>query len=230
MPNQRAISRTAAPLRQQVVQFIREDILQENLKPGQRLVESALCQAYDVSRTVVREALRQLESEHLITVVPNSGPVVTVLTEQDIQAIYVVRANLEGLAARLFAENATAAQCKKLLKIKSRLDQEYRHGSIQSREVIKAEFYDVLIGGANNNVLRETLTLIHARIAIFRRFAFIDESRTEESIAELETIIDFAADKRDGAAAAKACEHHIDLAAEYAAKEYVSRNKDIIET
>src|ERR1700755_2005074 len=105
------ISRTAAPLRQQVVRLIREDILNGNLLPGQRLVESALCETYEVSRTVIREALRQLESELLIQVKANLGPVVTVLTESEIKAIYVVRAALEGLAGKLFALHASPAQC-----------------------------------------------------------------------------------------------------------------------
>src|ERR1700734_3640856 len=106
------IARTAAPLRQQVVRLIREDILNGGLVPGQRLVESGLCEAYGVSRTVIREALRQLESERLITVMPNLGPIVTILTESEIRALYVVRGTLEGLAGELFALNASPQECK----------------------------------------------------------------------------------------------------------------------
>ena len=73
MAGSTVIARTAAPLRQQVVRLVREDILEGGLVPGQRLIESALCETYGVSRTVIREALRQLESEHLISVVPNLG-------------------------------------------------------------------------------------------------------------------------------------------------------------
>jgi len=73
MPSSTVIARTAAPLRQQVVRLVREDILEGKLVPGQRLVENTLCEAYGVSRTVIREALRQLESEHLISVVPKIG-------------------------------------------------------------------------------------------------------------------------------------------------------------
>jgi DNA-binding transcriptional regulator YhcF (GntR family) len=110
VPSTTIITRTAAPLRQQVVKAIREDILDGGLVPGQRLVESVLCDAYGVSRTVIREALRQLESEHLIRVMPNLGPIVTVLTESEIKSIYVVRASLEGLAGELFALHATFAE------------------------------------------------------------------------------------------------------------------------
>lgn len=229
MPSTTVISRTAAPLRQQVARLVREDILEGDLAPGQRLVESALCEAYGVSRTVIREALRQLESERLISVVPNFGPIVAVLTEEEIKAIYVVRAALEGLAGKLFAENASEAQCKDLIKLAKRLDKEYREGDIQSREFIKADFYKQLTAGAGNGVLAESLRSMHARIAIFRRFAFVDEARVEPSIEELENIIEEAAVNRDGEAAWKACEHHILLAGDLAIKEYMKRNKDILD-
>lgn len=228
MASSTVIARTAAPLRQQVVRLVREDILEGKLVPGQRLVESTLCEAYGVSRTVIREALRQLESEHLISVVPNLGPIVAVLTEQEIRSIYVVRAALEGLAGKLFAENATDAQRKNLLKLSKRLDKEYRKGSIESRELIKAEFYRLLTEGAGNEILAESLNSMHARIAVFRRFAFVDEARIEPSIKELETIITEAARNRDGKAAWAACEHHILEAGELAIDEYMERNKDIL--
>jgi len=220
MTTSSVIARTAAPLRQQVVRVIREDILNGRLGPGQRLIETNLCEAYGVSRTVIREALRQLESERLITVRANLGPAVTVLTDSEIRAIYVVRATLEGLAAKLFAENASASDCRALLRLKERLDKEYRKGSVDSREAIKAEFYELLLKGTGNEVLGEQLHSIHARIAIFRRFAFVNEARIEPSIRELETIITAAAQKRDPAAAWAACEHHIVISADLAIMEY----------
>lgn len=228
MPSNTLISRTAAPLRQQVVRLIREDILDGKLVPGQRLVESSLCDAYGVSRTVIREALRQLESEHLIQVKANLGPIVTVLTESEIKSIYVVRAALEGLAGKLFALNATPAQCKELIRLRDRLDKEYRQGSIDSREEIKADFYRQLTAGAHNEILTENLRSIHARIAVFRRYAFVDPARIEPSIAELEAIINAAALDRDPQVAWAACEHHILLAADLAIMEYTKRNRSMV--
>jgi DNA-binding GntR family transcriptional regulator len=222
------IERTAAPLRQQVVKHIREEILSGRLVAGQRLVENVLCDTLGVSRTVIREALRQLESEHLIRVLPNAGPIVTVLTEAEIRSIYVVRAALEGLAGKLFALNATPDQCKLLLKLRDRLDKEYRKGDVDSRENIKADFYSQLMTGAQNEVLTESLRSIHARIAIFRRFAFVDPARIEPSISELEAIINAAARDRDAAAAQAACEHHIILAGDLAIVEYAKRNKEVL--
>jgi DNA-binding GntR family transcriptional regulator len=223
------IARTAAPLRQQVVRLIREDILNGALLPGQRLVENALCEVYGVSRTVIREALRQLESEHLIQVRPNLGPLVTVLTVKEIKAIYVVRAALEALAGKLFAQTASEEQAQALIALRDRLDRDYRKGDVDSREAIKAEFYQLLCAGAGNDALTESLRAIHARIAVFRRYAFVDPARIEPSIAELEAIINAAARDRDAEAAAAACEHHIVLAGDLAAAEYLRRNPDLAE-
>jgi DNA-binding GntR family transcriptional regulator len=228
MSNSTIIARTAAPLRQQVVRLIREDILNGALVPGQRLVESGLCEAYGVSRTVIREALRQLESERLITVMANLGPIVTILTEAEIRALYIVRGTLEGLAGKLFALTATAQDCMALLNVRARLDKEYRNGDVDSREAIKAEFYLLLLKGAGNKVLMEELRNIHARIAIFRRFAFVNEDRVEPSIKELETIIDAAARDRNPEAAWAACEHHILIAGELAILEYAKLDKDVV--
>ncbi len=102
--------REAAPLRSQVVELLRRAIVGGELGPGERLVERVLCARFAVSRTVVREALRQLESEGLVTTVPQRGPVVAVLTAADAEALYEVRAVLEGLAGRAFAQRATPAE------------------------------------------------------------------------------------------------------------------------
>lgn len=222
MPATSKIERTAAPLRQQVVRLIREDILNGALAPGARLVEGTLCEAYGVSRTVVREALRQLESEHLIRMLPSKGPIVTVLTADEIRAIYVVRAALEGLMGRLFAQNAGPRDVAAAQALRKRMDRDYSAGDIDSREEFKAEFYRVLLEGGGNDVLREALRSIHARIAVFRRYAFVDDQRMQVSIAELTSILD-AAIARDPDAAARACEHHIVHAGELAIMEYERR-------
>jgi len=139
-----------------------------------------------------------------------------------------VRAALEGLAGELFALNATPAQCKEFVRLRDRLDKEYRKGDIDSREEIKADFYRQLLAGGGNDILTESLRAFHARIAVFRRYAFVDPARIEPSIAELEAIINAAAVARDPKAAWAACEHHIVLAGDLAIMEYVRRNRELI--
>lgn len=104
------VTRNIITLRQIVLDKLRDAIISSQLKPGQRLVERELCQALDVSRTSVREALRHLESEGLVQYVGQRGPSVSVLSQQDIKNIYELRAALEGLAGELFCERASDHQ------------------------------------------------------------------------------------------------------------------------
>src|SRR5687768_4293810 len=94
----------------QTANKLRDAILSGYFKPGQRLVEAELCESMQVSRTTVREALRRLEGERLITIVPNRGPSVSEITWDEARQIYDVRALLEGEAAALVAANATAEE------------------------------------------------------------------------------------------------------------------------
>src|ERR1700754_1197613 len=97
------VPRAASVLRHSVTESIRNAILLGRFKGGERLPERALCEMTGVSRTLVREALRQLESEGLITVLPHRGPVVASLSVKQAEGIYQVRIELEGLACQLFA-------------------------------------------------------------------------------------------------------------------------------
>lgn len=219
------IQHLAAPLRQQVVQQLRQDILDGTLVPGQRLREMLLCERYGVSRTVVREALRQLESESLITMLPNKGPIVTVLTERDIRALYEFRTSLEGLAGELFARNASEGEAQELISLIEEMEASYVHGDVASRGAAKDQFYALLLRGADNPVLEAALRGVHSRIGIFRHYAFVDEQRVAVSMAELRRIVDAAARRRDPALAREYCEDHIRLAGQLAISEYTSRSR-----
>jgi DNA-binding GntR family transcriptional regulator len=217
------IERHAAPLRQQVVRLLREDILEGVLPPGERLLENTMCDAYGVSRTVIREALRQLESESLITMLPNRGPIVTVLTKRDIESLYEVRRSLEGLAGELFARNATPEQASAMCDLMQEMETSYLHGTVSTREASKEQFYSLLLEGAGNPVLESNLRGIHSRIGLFRRYAFIDDHRVALSMEELRHIVHEMAEARDPEASRHACEHHIQVAGQLAIVEYTKR-------
>ncbi|MET7997319.1 GntR family transcriptional regulator [Amycolatopsis sp. NPDC005232] len=220
-----SLERHAAPLRQQVVRQLRGEILDGVRKPGERLVETALCEAYDVSRTVVREALRQLETESLITMRPNRGPIVTVLTPEDIEALYEVRQNLEGLAGEKFAQRASESDAEALVAQLDHMESTFLAGDVTTRGREKDEFYRLLLLGAHNPVLADQLRGIHSRISIFRHFAFVDDRRAELSLREVRAIVTAAAVRRDPAEARRACEEHIRLAGELAIVEYETRRE-----
>jgi DNA-binding GntR family transcriptional regulator len=213
----------AAPVREQFVRLLRQEILDGALAPGERVLESALQETYGISRTVVREALRQLESESLITMRPNRGPIVTVLTAEDIESLYVVRGCLEALAGELFAQNASDEDAQSLIAHLAEMENTYLHGDLRTRDHAKNVFYELLLRGSGNPVLASTLRGIHSRIGIFRHYAFVDEQRVAHSMTELRQIVDAAARKRDPKLAGQACHEHIRLAGLLAILEHERR-------
>jgi DNA-binding GntR family transcriptional regulator len=196
----------------QVVELLRELILGAEFEPGERLVEAPLCQRFGVSRTVVREAIRQLETEGLVTIVANRGPVVSTLTAADARALYEVRGALEGLAGALFAQRAGEAQRARLRAALATVSAAYEQADPQLRLAAKDEFYDVLLGGSDNSIIRSTLRGIHARVQLLRGLSLQAPGRAGESLSELTAIVD-AVDRRDPEGARLACEGHVKEAA-----------------
>lgn len=206
------VVRAAAPLRMQVVQLLRDAILVGDFKPGERLIETPLCERFGVSRTVVREAIRQLESEGLITLVANRGPVVTALSQDDAIALYEVRAALEGLAGARFAQRATERQKRRLDGALGQVARAFESGDDRLRLRAKDHFYDVLLEGAGNPIITSTLRGIHARVQLLRGLSMQAPGRADESLAELRAIFE-AVMQGDSARARSACEDHVNNAA-----------------
>ncbi|MGB7156488.1 MAG: GntR family transcriptional regulator, partial [Tepidisphaeraceae bacterium] len=106
------VGRVAAPLREQVVDVLREAILDFRLKPGQRLIERELIEQIGVSRTTIREVLRQLAAEGLVTTIPQKGAVVVVPSPEEAAELYDVRLVLEAAAVERFVKNASPANAR----------------------------------------------------------------------------------------------------------------------
>src|SRR3712207_5004872 len=147
------IDRAAAPLRRKVLETLRAAIVDGRLAPGARLVERELIDRMAVSRTVVREALRQLESEGLIEVMPHKGAVVRELTLAEANDLYAIRAVLEGLAARLFVENASSAEVEALERALADTVAAYAGGEPAAISDAKSRFYDLLFRGSGSPTL-----------------------------------------------------------------------------
>lgn len=205
----------AAPVRHQVVEVIRRAITSGRFAPGARLVEKDLCEVTGVSRPSVREALRQLETEGLIEIVPNRGPFVARLSKEMAAGIYQVRGALEGLAARNFASFATDAQIEDLKQSVSALVSAYSTRDVGRILDAKRRFYDVLLEGASNPVIRSVLRTLNDRITLLRRVSLSSPDRSEASIAEIRDLLD-AICRRDAEGAHDASIRHIEQAAKAA--------------
>ena len=133
-----------------------------------------------VSRTVIREALRQLESEGLVAIIPNKGPVVRALTWEEAQDLYAIRAVLEGLAARLFTEHADEPQVDQLEQSLHTVAEAYETGEPEKILDAKNTFYDVLFAGARSQTLSSMIGLLHGRIHRWRAIGLSHPQRTRE--------------------------------------------------
>jgi len=188
-----AISKSAAPLRRQVLDELRQSIIAGRLNPGERLVERELIAMMGVSRTVIREALRQLESEGLVAIVPNKGPIVRTLTVEEAREIYAIRAVLEGLAARLFVEQTDDAQISRLERALSVVEKAYESGEAETILETKNNFYEVLFEGAKSETLASMLAILHGRIWRWRGLGLTHPNRSPErdrrSLKNLRTLV-----------------------------------------
>lgn len=209
------VEKVAAPLRQSVTESIRYAIALGHFSPGERLTERELCEMTGVSRTLVREALRQLESEGLIEVVPNRGPSVTRLSADQARGIYLVRAELEGLACQIFAEHADDKQRAALQDAFRKLKRSFKDTDPLARLRAKNHFYDCLVDGTGNQALGDTLRLLNARIMLLRATSLRAPGRSADSMAELAAMME-ALDAKDGKKARSLAEEHIRNAAKAA--------------
>lgn len=201
-----AVEKRAAPLRRDVVDALRKAIIEGRLAPGSRLIERELIELTGVSRTVIREALRQLESESIIETIPNKGPIVRQLTRGEAEDLYAIRAVLEGLAARMFVANASSDDIKSLKNALDRTSQAYRDSSPDIIMKVKNEFYEILFAGAGSETLSSMISMLHARIWRWRALGLghpkRSPRRSEQSITGLRKLYD-ALNKKDANLAEK---------------------------
>lgn len=211
MANKLKVARIAAPLRHQVISNLRTAIIEGEFLPGQHLVERDLCEKVGVSRTLIREALRQLEAEGLVTVVAHKGPLVRSIGREEAGQLYEVRAVLEGLLARIVAERATPeakgrirAQFEKMVVV---FDTKKTANLIAAKNT----FYQELMAACRNTVLLEQLRQLHARISLLRSLSLSHPGRAKQSLVEIDKLVG-AIENGDGAAAWKATVDHVEAA------------------
>ena len=187
--NDLRITKSVAPVRHQLVDSVRRAIFEFTFKPGEKLIERELCDMFGVSRTSLREGLRQLEAEGLIEIIPHKGPVVAQVTPKQAKEIYEIRAVLEGHLGRKAAERADAKSVRALRKnfnrVKKVLKSRDRIGIIAA----KAEFYSILLDIAGNEELTDVLRKYFGRLSLLWPTMIIQSSEAEGSLDEISAII-----------------------------------------
>lgn len=200
--NTMQVARPLQTLRELALEKMRESILHHYFKPGDRLVERDLCSQLGVSRTVVREVLRHLESEGLVTILANKGPIVTETSMDEARQIYEIRAALEGMAAGECAVRADAALVSRLEDALKGIRAAYAERNMRAVLLETTGFYRALFEGAGNEIAWGIVNSLTARINHLRSLTITTENRDVEGPEQMDRVI--AAIRRGDRAAASA--------------------------
>ena len=177
-------------LREKILENIRDAIISGALKGGSRVSEPDLAERYGISRTPIREAFRQLESEGFLTVIPRRGAVVSEFSVKDVEEFYAIKSILEGYAAHRACEKLTAKELDRLQAINDRLAELAAHNDIRTFFKIHNDFHDVFIKAADNEKLRELITSLVSRFQRLRLMSISLPGRMGISVQEHEKIIE----------------------------------------
>lgn len=201
-----------ASLRGKVFTSIREAILDGTYKKGDVIRESAIAKELGVSRTPVREAIRQLELEGLVESIPNKETVVSGITEEDVQDIFMIRSRLEGLAGRKAAERITEEELKELEEILALTAFYVEKHDANTLKELDHRFHEVIYKATKSKTLNHLLSDFHHYIQKARKSSIATPGRAKKVLEEHKSIYE-ALERRDGIAAEKLIDEHVRKAA-----------------
>lgn len=195
-------------LQVQVYQKIRDDILGGVYHAGEELTEVTLGQSLGVSRTPVREALRQLALEGLIDLVPNRGAFVKGISWEDIQEIYEIRARLEGLCAAKAARNATEEEMEQMEETMVLAEFHARKQHMDQVFELDSRFHERMYQASHSRMLSHTLSQYHQYVMMVRKASIATRLRFKNTNKEHEAILQ-AVRNRDPEEAERLAKQHI---------------------
>ena len=198
------------PLRDVVFNTLRQAILKGELKPGERLMEIQLANKLGVSRTPVREAIRKLELEGLVLMIPRKGAEVAEITRQDMEDVLEVRTALEELAVKDACDHITDAQLSELKKASN----EFKKALLEGKDLVTCadadmHFHDVILSATNNRRLIQMLNNLSEQMYRYR-MEYLKDERTHKTLIEEHDAIRRALKKHDKVKAGAAIRVHID--------------------
>ena len=204
------IDHKTVSLADQVFDQLETDVLTGKYQRGEILTESKLSAQMGVSRTPIREALRRLEQEHLIEE-SGKGSIVLGITEKDVEDIFLIRKNIECLAASMAAQNRTNEQLKELLHAVELQEFYYQKHDADRIKYMDNQFHNLIYKSSGSSVFFDVLVPLHKKVQKFRKASVESKSRAESSVNEHKAIYE-AVKNGDAAKAGELMEKHIDNA------------------
>lgn len=170
------------PLRDVVFHTLRQAILEGKLEPGERLMEIKLANSLGVSRTPVREAIRMLELEGLVIMVPRKGAQVANITEQDLKEVLEVRRGLEELVVRFACQRIKREQLEKLKKSAEKFEMLIPGGDLTALAEADVEFHEIVYEAADNKRLDQILHNLREQMYRYR-IEYLKDKKAREGLA-----------------------------------------------
>lgn len=218
------------PLREVVCETLRDAVRRGILQPGERLMEIQLAEDLGVSRTPVREAIRKLEMEGYVIMMPRRGTYVADLSIRDINEVFEIRTSLESLASGLASERITEDELEKLQRLLVEIGACIKSGDMESIVRADTEFHDLLYQASRNTRLVGIISNLREQLTRFRTTSMSFPGRLKATLEEHRKIVEAIA-QGDEKAARKAAEHHMEkseqtLLASMKAKEKTDTTKE----
>ena len=196
------------PLRDVVFQTLRQAILRGELKPGERLMEIHLAQKLGVSRTPVREAIRKLELEGLVLMIPRKGAVVAEITISDLEDVLEVRMTLEELAVRYACKRITKEQLAELRRLAEEVKKTLCGNVVWACAQADVVFHDAIYDATGNKRLIQILNNLREQMYRYRVEYLKNESSLPRLLQEHQDIVD-GLRERDKDKVCEIMRHHV---------------------
>lgn len=172
------------PLRDVVFNTLRQAILKGELAPGERLMEIQLAEKLGVSRTPIREAIRKLELEGLVLMIPRKGAEVARISEKSMRDVLEVRRSLEELAIELACQRMTQEEFKELEKAKEAFSRAVSEGSAMEIAETDEAYHDIIYNSTNNTRLVQILNNLREQMYRYRLEYIKDEDKRQILLVE----------------------------------------------
>ena len=197
------------PLRDVVFNTLRQKILTGELKPGERLMEIHLADQLGVSRTPIREAIRKLELEGLVTMIPRRGAEVAQITEKNLRDVLEVRRALDALAVELACDRITPEELNELKAACDHFEAETKKKNANQVARADVALHDIILKASGNDRLMQMISNFSQQMYRYRLEYVKDDANYEKLIEEHRIIYEAIRDK-DRETGAKAIKSHID--------------------
>ncbi len=173
--------------RAQIADALRAEVARGSLKPGQRLVESHLCERFGTKRSMIREILRQLEQDGFVKLIPNVGATVTAISQKEIEQSYDLLCVLEGLAVRVITPFLTAGQLGQLERLLEKMDRTDRPSSFLDYNF---EFHSLIVSWSENDRLMKFTDILWRNQRRYGTQSFLSPGQIQASRSDHRRILD----------------------------------------